>query len=32
MKTITVRDVQEKILETMKYIDKLCRENGIELL
>ena len=26
---ITVRDVQEKILETMKYIDKLCRENGI---
>ena len=26
---VTVRDVQEKILETMKYIDKLCRENGI---
>lgn len=25
----TVRNVQEKILETMKYIDKLCRENGI---
>ena len=25
----TVRDVQEKILETMIYIDKLCRENGI---
>ena len=25
----TVRDVQDKILETMKYIDKLCRENGI---
>ena len=25
----TVRDVQEKILETMKYIDRLCRENGI---
>lgn len=25
----TVRDVQEKILEIMKYIDKLCRENGI---
>ena len=24
-----VRDVQEKILETMKFIDKLCRENGI---
>jgi lipopolysaccharide cholinephosphotransferase len=25
----TVRDVQNKILDTMKYIDKLCRENGI---
>lgn len=25
----TIRDVQEKILETMKYIDKLCRENDI---
>ena len=25
----SVRDVQDKILETMKYIDKLCRENGI---
>ena len=25
----SVREVQEKILETMKYIDKLCRENGI---
>ena len=25
----TVRDVQKKILEIMKYIDKLCRENGI---
>lgn len=25
----TVRDVQEKILEIMKYIDKLCRDNGI---
>lgn len=24
-----VRAVQEKILETMKYIDKLCRENSI---
>ena len=24
-----VRDVQEKILDTMKYIDKVCRENGI---
>lgn len=26
----SVRDVQEKILETMKYIDNLCRANGIE--
>ena len=25
----TVRDVQNKILEIMKYIDCLCRENGI---
>lgn len=25
----TVRDVQVKILEIMKFIDKLCRENGI---
>ena len=25
----SVRQVQEKILETMKYIDALCRENGI---
>ena len=25
----TVRDVQMKILDVMKYIDKLCRENGI---
>ena len=25
----SVRQVQEKILEVMKYIDKLCRENGI---
>ena len=25
----SVRQVQDKILETMKYIDKLCRENGI---
>lgn len=24
-----VRDVQDKILEVMKYIDKVCRENGI---
>ena len=24
-----VRAVQEKILETMKFIDKLCREHGI---
>lgn len=25
----SIRDVQEKILEVMKYIDKLCRENNI---
>lgn len=25
----TVRDVQNKILDIMKYIDSLCRENGI---
>lgn len=25
----SVRQVQEKILEVMKYIDKLCRDNGI---
>ena len=25
----SVRDVQIKILETMKYIDELCRKNGI---
>lgn len=25
----SVKEVQDKILETMKYIDKLCRENGI---
>ncbi len=25
----TVRNVQDKILDTMKYIDKLCRENDI---
>ncbi len=25
----SVRQVQDKILDTMKYIDKLCRENGI---
>ena len=25
-----IKLVQEKILETMKYIDKLCRENNIE--
>lgn len=29
MSAQTVRDVQEKILDTMKHIDKLCRENGI---
>lgn len=27
--TQSVRQVQDKILETMKHIDKLCRENGI---
>ena len=27
--TDTVKSVQEKILETMKYIDQLCRKNGI---
>ena len=25
----TVRDVQNKILEIMKYIDSICRMNGI---
>ena len=25
----TVRDVQDKILETMKFIDRVCRENNI---
>ncbi len=30
MENQAVRNVQEKILETMKYIDKLCRENNIE--
>ena len=29
MKMQAVRAVQEKILETMKFIDKLCREHGI---
>lgn len=29
MVTQTVRDVQEKILEIMKYIDAICRKNGI---
>ena len=29
MNNQTVRDVQNKILEIMKYIDSLCRENGI---
>lgn len=28
--TGTVHDVQMKILETMKFIDALCRKNGIE--
>lgn len=27
--TQTVKDVQNKILEIMKYVDRLCRENGI---
>ena len=25
----TVREVQNVILKVMKYIDRLCRENGI---
>jgi len=29
MNNQSVKDVQGKILEVMKYIDKLCRENGI---
>lgn len=29
MKKQTIRDVQDKILETMLYIDRLCRENNI---
>ncbi len=29
MENQDVRRVQEKILDTMKYIDRLCRENGI---
>lgn len=29
MNNETVRDVQMKILDTMKFIDRLCRENGI---
>lgn len=29
MSSKSVREVQDKILETMKYIDKLCREHGI---
>ncbi len=29
MSAQSVRKVQEKILDTMKYIDKLCRANGI---
>lgn len=28
-KNQSVRDVQNKILEIMKYIDKICRKNGI---
>ena len=27
--TKSVRDVQMKILEVMKYIDRVCRENNI---
>ena len=30
LKKDSVRDVQTKILEIMKYIDTLCRNNGIE--
>ena len=29
MNNQSVKDVQRKILEVMKFIDKLCRENGI---
>ena len=29
MRTQSVREIQEKILEIMKYIDKLCRENDV---
>ena len=29
MKEQTIRDLQLKILEMMKFIDKVCRENGI---
>lgn len=29
MNNQSVRDVQEKILEVMKFIDKACRDNGI---
>ena len=29
MNTQTVHDVQMKILDTMKYIDSICRKNGI---
>lgn len=29
MNNQTVRDVQVKILDTIKFIDKVCRENGI---
>ena len=28
-KQCSIRDVQNKILEIMKYIDALCRKNGI---
>ena len=29
MNNQSVRDVQDKILEVMKFIDKVCRDNGI---
>ena len=29
MNSQTVKDVQNKILEVMKFIDRVCRTNGI---
>ena len=29
MNSQTVKDVQNKILEVMKFIDRVCRANGI---